>query len=69
VRVPPRGTSKGLGYADPLRDWISACRIKMRGWGSPDLPAEMRPILVEIPASLIIEAGSPKAYSRGWLTK
>ncbi|MEM3621661.1 MAG: transposase [Candidatus Methanomethyliaceae archaeon] len=59
VKVNPRGTSKGLSYEDPLRDWVSACRIKMRGWDDPNAPAEMEPILVEIPASLIVEAGSP----------
>jgi len=65
VDVPPRGTSEGLGYEDPYRDWISACRIKMRGWGSPDSPAEVEPLLVGIPASSIFEAGSPLAFSRG----
>jgi len=65
VDVPPRGTSEGLSYEDPLRDFISTCRIKMKGWGSPDSPAEMKPLLVEIPASSIIEAGSPQAFSRG----
>ncbi|MHA1578550.1 MAG: RNA-guided endonuclease InsQ/TnpB family protein, partial [Candidatus Freyarchaeota archaeon] len=68
VKVNPRGTSEGLTYENPYRDWISANRILMRGWGSPDSPAEMKPLLVEIPASLIIEAGSPQAYSRGQLT-
>jgi putative transposase len=58
VKVPPKGTSEGLSYENPLRDWISANRIKMRGWGSPKSPVEMRPLRV-IPASLIIEAGSP----------
>ncbi|MEM0327470.1 MAG: IS200/IS605 family accessory protein TnpB-related protein [Thermoproteota archaeon] len=58
VKVNPRGTSEGLGYENPYRDWISANRIKMRGWDSPDSPAEMKPLLVEIPASLIVEAGS-----------
>lgn len=57
VKVNPRGTSKGLSY-DPLRDWISANRIKMRGWGSPESPAEKRPLLVAIPASFIVEAGN-----------
>ncbi|MEM4234673.1 MAG: transposase [Candidatus Methanomethylicaceae archaeon] len=59
AKVNPRGTSEGLSYEDPLRDWISACRIKMRGWDDPEAPAEMKPLLVEIPASLIVEAGSP----------
>ncbi|MEM4406249.1 MAG: hypothetical protein QXS68_04315 [Candidatus Methanomethylicaceae archaeon] len=48
-----------MSYEDPLRDWVSACRIKMRGWDDPEAPAEMKPLLVEIPASLIVEAGSP----------
>ncbi|MEX2704896.1 MAG: RNA-guided endonuclease InsQ/TnpB family protein [Candidatus Freyrarchaeum guaymaensis] len=65
VGVNPRGASEGLSYENPHRDWISAHRIKMRGWGGPESPAEMKPLLVEIPASLIIEAGSPQAYSRG----
>jgi len=65
VKVNPRGTSEGLSYENPLRDWISANRIKMRGWGSPNSPAETRPLLAFVPASLIIEAGSPQAYSRG----
>jgi len=61
VKVNPRGTSEGLSYENPLRDWISACRIKMRGWGSPKSPAEMEPLreLIQVPASFIIEAGSP----------
>jgi|GEM_PF-182329 len=65
VKVNPRGTSEGLTYENPYRDWISANRILMRGWGSPDSPAEMKPLLVEIPASLIIEAGSPQALAVG----
>ena len=65
VKVNPRGTSEGLSYENPRRDWISACRIKMRGWGGPKSPAEMRPLLAYVPASLIVEAGSPRAYSRG----
>jgi len=67
VKVNPRGTSEGLSYENPLRDWISACRIKMRGWGSPDSPAEMKPLqeLSHVPASLIIEAGSPHPLGVG----
>jgi putative transposase len=56
VKVNPRGTSEGLSYEDPLRDWTSAHRILMRG--NPDSPAEMKPLLAFVPASLIIEAGS-----------
>jgi len=66
VRAPPRGTSEGLSYEDPLRDWISACRILMRGLGSPDSPAEMKPReLSRVPASLIVEAGSPHPFRGG----
>jgi len=45
MKVNPRGTSKGLSYRNPLRDYISACRIKMRGWDSPDSLLERRPLL------------------------
>jgi hypothetical protein len=38
-RVNPRGTSEGLSFEDPFRDYISANRIKMRGRESPDPPA------------------------------
>jgi len=65
VRVNPRGTSKGLSCEDPLRDWISANRILMRGWDGPKSPAEMKPLLVEIPASVIVEAGSPYSFRVG----
>jgi len=61
VEVNPRGTSEGLSYDNPLRDYISANRIKMRGRDDPKMPAEMRPPreLIEVPASLVVEAGSP----------
>ena len=50
VRVSPRGTSEGLSWSDPLRDYISACRILKRGLeklglGRPSEPAERRPLL------------------------
>jgi len=44
VKVNPRGTSEGLTYNNPLRDYISACRILMRGWDSPDSLLERRPL-------------------------
>ncbi|MEM3809599.1 MAG: transposase, partial [Thermoproteota archaeon] len=59
VKVNPRGTSEGLSYENPYRDLISANRIKMRGWNNPKTLAETKPLLVEIPASSIVEAGSP----------
>ena len=45
VKVNPRGTSKGLDYNNPLRDYISACRILMRGRDYPDSLLERRPLL------------------------
>ncbi len=30
VKVNPRGTSEGLSYENPIRDWIAANRIKKR---------------------------------------
>ncbi|MBC7112900.1 MAG: IS200/IS605 family element transposase accessory protein TnpB [Candidatus Methanomethyliales bacterium] len=67
VDVPPKGTSEGLKYEDPLRDFISANRIKVRGLGSPDTPAETEPLreLITVPASSIIEAGSPQPSGVG----
>jgi len=45
IKANPRGTSEGLTYNNPLRDYISACRILMRGWDSPDSLLERRPLL------------------------
>jgi len=45
VKVNPRGTSEGLNYNNPLRDYISACRILMRGRDYPDSLLERRPLL------------------------
>jgi len=50
VRVSPRGTSEGLSWDNPLRDYISARRILKRGLeelgqGLPFKPAERRPLL------------------------
>jgi len=49
VKVSPRGTSESLSWDDPLRDYISACRILKRGLeklgqGLPSEPAERRPL-------------------------
>ncbi len=35
VKVNPKGTSEGLTFENPYRDYISANRILMRGWDSP----------------------------------
>jgi len=52
-KVNPRGTSKGLTYDNPLRDYISANRIK---WGRdyPDMPVERRPLLHTISAKEVV---------------
>ena len=47
-KVNPRGTSKGLTYDNPLRDYISANRILMRGGDYPDTPVEREPLLQTI---------------------
>ena len=59
VRVSPRGTSEGLSWDDPLRDYISARRILKRGLkklgqGLPFEPAERRPILHITASSVIV---------------
>ena len=61
VKVNPRGTSRGLSYENPLRDCISACRIKMKGWGSPDSPAEMKFCRDSLASSVKQEASTNEA--------
>lgn len=47
IKVNPRGTSKGLSFDNPYRDYISACRIKNKsGSGLPSEPVEGRPLLL-----------------------
>ena len=60
VKVNPRGTSKERDK--PLdRDYRASLNILMRGWDSPETPAETKPLrkLIQVPVSSIIEAGSP----------
>jgi len=55
VKVNPKGTSKDLSLDNPLRDYISACRIKNRvGLGQSRMPVERRPLLL-ITAKAVIE--------------
>ncbi|PUA32619.1 MAG: hypothetical protein B9J98_03975 [Candidatus Terraquivivens tikiterensis] len=61
VRVNPMGTSEGLRYENPYRDWISACSVMIRGWGRSDKPAEEGSLLVGIKARSVLGAGSPLA--------
>ncbi|MEM3675051.1 MAG: hypothetical protein QXG08_06230 [Candidatus Methanomethyliaceae archaeon] len=59
--MKPRGTSKGLNYEDPLRDWISACRIRRRMWGNL-MTAYMEALrgFIRGSASLVVEARRKK---------
>ncbi len=55
LRVNPKGTSEGLSFDNPLRDYISACRIKKKaGLGRPLEPVERRPLLL-VTAKAVIE--------------
>ena len=45
MKVNPKGTSEGLTFDDPYRDYISANRILNRGLGRPCQPVERRPLL------------------------
>lgn len=60
VKVNPRGTSQENKEIED-RDYRASLNILKRGLsglGRPFEPVEMEPLLVEIPASSIIEAGS-----------
>ena len=72
VKVPPRGTSKGLSLDDPLRDYISARRILKRGLeelglGLPSEPAERRP-LRHITVNAVIVGQVPSTKQEPLLT-
>ena len=62
VKVNPRGTSKEYKHGELDRDYNASLNILERGLaglGRPFEPVEIKPLLVPIPASLIVEAGSP----------
>jgi putative transposase len=62
VKVNPRGTSQEYKYGELDRDYNASLNILERalaGLGRPFVPVEVKPLLVEIPASVIVEAGSP----------
>jgi putative transposase len=68
VKVNPRGTSKEYKHGELDRDYNASLNILERGasgLGQPFEPVEMGPLLVEIPASSIIEAGSPQPFRGG----
>jgi len=62
MKVNPRGTSKEYKHGELDRDYNASLNILERGLaglGQPFEPVEIKPLLVEIPASVIVEAGSP----------
>jgi len=61
VRVNPRGTSREYKHGELDRDYAALNILErgLAGLGRPFEPAEVKPLLVEIPASVIVEAGSP----------
>jgi len=68
VKVNPRGTSKEYKYGELDRDYNASLNILERGlsgMGQPSEPVEIEPLLVEIPASVIVEAGSPQPFRGG----
>jgi len=65
VKVNPRGTSQEYKHGELDRDYNASLNILERGLSGMGQPYEIEPLLVEIPASSIVEAGSPQAYSRG----
>ena len=72
VRVSPRGTSEGLSWDDPLRDYISARRILERGLeelgqGLPSEPAERRPLL-HVTAYTVVVGQVPSTKQEPLLT-
>ena len=62
VKVNPRGTSREHKHGELDRDHNASLNILERGLtglGRPLAPVEIKPLLVKIPASIIVEAGSP----------
>jgi len=62
VKVNPRGTSKEYKHGELNRDYNAALNVLQRGLaglGRPSAPVEVKPLLVAIPASVIVETGSP----------
>jgi putative transposase len=62
VRVNPRGTSQEYRHGELDRDYNASLNILERGLsglGRPFEPVEVKPLLVVIPASNIIDTGSP----------
>ncbi|WXG42939.1 MAG: hypothetical protein WED04_02495 [Promethearchaeati archaeon SRVP18_Atabeyarchaeia-1] len=68
AKVNSRGTSKEYKHGELDRDYNAALSILERGLaglGRPLEPVEIKPLLVAVPASLIVEAGSPHRSGQG----
>lgn len=68
VKVNPRGTSREYKHGELDRDYGASLNVLERGlagWGRPSEPVEIRPLLVAIPASVVVEAGSPHPSGQG----
>jgi len=62
VKVNPRGTSREYKHGELDRDYNAALNILERGLsalGRRCASVEIKPLLVAVPASVIVEAGSP----------
>jgi len=62
VKVNPRGTSREYKHGELNRDYNASLNILERGLaglGRPFEPVGLKPLLVAVPASVIVEAGSP----------
>lgn len=70
VEVDPRGTSKEYKFGKLDRDYNASLNILMRGVSGQGLslePLEIEPLreLIQVPASFIVEGGSPQALAVG----
>jgi len=70
VRIDPRNTSKEKNYGKLDCDYNASLNILQRGLsgqGLPLVPVEIEPLreLIQVPASSIVEAGSPQALAVG----
>ena len=71
VKVDPRGTSKEYKHGELDRDYNASLNILERGLsalGRRFAPVEVKPLPVEIPASIIVETGSPYPSKAGQFT-
>jgi putative transposase len=62
VKVNPKGTSQEYKHGELDRDYNASLNVLERGLaglGRPFVPVEVKSLLIAIPASDIVEAGSP----------